>query len=180
MKRSESRGEKKRYTHLNAEFQRIARRDKKAFLNDQCKEIEENNRMGKTRDLFKKIRDIKGPFHAKMGSIKDRNGTELTETEDIKKKWQEYTELYKKDFNDSDNHNGVITHLEPEILESKVLGSIAMNKASGSNGIRVEPFQILKDDAVKVLPSICQQICKTSAVATGLEKVSFHSNPKER
>ena len=136
--------------------------------------------MGKTRDLLKKIKDTKGTFHAKMGSIKDRNGTELTETEDIKKRWQEYTELYKKDFNDSDNHNGVITHLEPEILESKVLGSIAMNKASGSNGIRVELFQILKDDAVKVLHSICQQICKTSAMATGLEKVSFHSNPKER
>ena len=136
--------------------------------------------MGKTRDHFKKIRDIKGPFHAKMGSILDRNGMELTETEDIKKRWQEYIELYKKDFNDSDNHDSVITHLEPEILESEVLGSIAMNKASGSNGIRVELFQILKDDAVKVLHSICQQICKTPVVATGLEKGSFHSNPKER
>ena len=111
-------GEKERYTHLNAEFQRIARRDKKAFLSDQCKEIEENNRMGKTRDLFKKIRDTKGTFHAKMGSIKDRNGMDLTEAEDIKKRWQEYTEeLYKKDLHDPDNHDGVITHLEPDILE---------------------------------------------------------------
>ena len=108
--------EKERYTHLNAEFQRIARRDKKAFLSDQCKEIEENNRMGKTRDLFKKIRDTKGTFHAKMGSIKDRNG--LDQAEDIKKRWQEYTEeLYKKDLHDSDNHDGMITHLEPDILE---------------------------------------------------------------
>ena len=106
-------GEKERYTHLNAEFQRIARKDKKAFLSDQCKEIEENNRMGKTRDFFKKIRDIKGTFHAKMGSIKDRNGMDLTEAEDIKKRWQEYTEeLYKKDLHDPDNHDGVITHLE--------------------------------------------------------------------
>ena len=113
--------EKERYTHLNAEFQRIARRDKKAFLSDQYKEIEENNRMGKTRDLFKKIRDTKGTFHAKMGSIKDRNGMDLTEAEDIKKRWQEHTdELYKKDLHDPDNHNGVITHLEPDILESKV------------------------------------------------------------
>ena len=105
--------EKERYTHLNAEFQRIARRDKKAFLSDQCKEIEENNRMGKTRGLFKKIRDTKGTFHAKMGSIKDRSSMDLAEAEDIKKRWQEYTEeLYKKDLDDSDNHNGVITHLE--------------------------------------------------------------------
>ena len=102
-----SKGEKERYTHLNAEFQRIARRDKKAFLSDQCKEIEENHRMGKTRDLFKKIRDIKGTFHAKMGTIKDRNGMDLTEAEDIKKRWQEYTEeLYKKDLHDPDNHEG--------------------------------------------------------------------------
>ena len=116
-------GEKERYTHLNAKFQRIARRDKKAFLSDQCKEIEEDNRMGNTRALFKKIRDTKGIFHAKMGSIKDRNGRALTETEDIKKRWQEYTEeLYKKDLHDPDNHNGVITHLEPDILESEVSG----------------------------------------------------------
>ena len=115
---AKSNGEKERYTHLNAEFQSIARRDKKAFLSDQCKEIEENNRMGKTRDLFKKIRDTKGIFHAKMGSIKDRNGMDLIEAEDIKKRWQEYTELYKKDLHDPDNHDGVITHthLEPDIL----------------------------------------------------------------
>ena len=118
-------GEKKRYTHLNAEFQRIARRDKKAFLSDQCKEIEENNTMGKTRDLFKKIRDTKGMFHAKMGTIKDRNGMDLTEAEDIKKRWQEYTELYKKDLHDPDNHDGVITHLEPDILECKVKWDLA-------------------------------------------------------
>ena len=111
---------KEKYTHLNAEFQRITRRDKKAFLSDQCKEIKENNTMGKTRDLFKKIRDTKGTFHAKMGSIKDRNGMDLTEAEDIKR-WQEYTEeLYKKDLHDQDNQDGVITHLEPDILECKV------------------------------------------------------------
>ena len=114
-------GEKERYTHLNAEFQRIARRDKKAFPSYQCKEIEENNRMGKTRDLFKKIRDTKGTFHAKMGSIKERNCMDLTEADDIKKRWQEYTEeLYKKGLNDPDNHDGVITHIEPDILECKV------------------------------------------------------------
>ena len=111
-----SKGEKERYKHLNAEFQRIARRDKKAFLSDQCKEIEENNRMGKTRDLFKKIRDIKGTFHAKIGSIKDRNGMNLTEAENIKKRWQDTEELYKKDLHDPDNHDGVITDLEPDIL----------------------------------------------------------------
>ena len=112
-------GEKERYTHLNAEFQRTARRDKKAFLSEQCKEIEENNTIGKTRDPFKKIRDTMGAFHAKMGSIKARNGMDLTEAEDIKKRWQEYTEniLYKKYLHDPDNHDGVITHLEPDILE---------------------------------------------------------------
>ena len=160
-----SKEEKERYTHLNAEFQRIPRRDKKAFLSDQCKEIEENNRMGKTRDLFKKIRDTKGTFHEKMGSIKDRNGMGLTEAEDIKKRWQEYTEeLYKKDLKDPDNHYGVITRLEPDILEYEVrwaLGSITMNKASGGDGIPIELFQILKDDAVEMLHSICQQIWKT-------------------
>ena len=114
---AKSKGEKGRYKYLSAEFQRIARRDKKAFLSDQCKEIEENNRMGKTRDLFKKIRDTKGIFHAKMGSIKDRNGMDLTEAESIKKRWQEYTEeLYKKDLHNQDNHDGVITDLEPDIL----------------------------------------------------------------
>ena len=120
--------------------------------------------MGKTRDLFKKIRDTKGTFHAKMGTKKDRNGMDLTEAEDIKKKWQEYTELYKKDLYDPDNYNGVITHLEPDILECEVkwaLGSITMNKASGGDGIPVELFQILKDGAVKVLHSLCQQIQKT-------------------
>ena len=161
MKRREvkSRGEKVRYKHLNAEFQRRARRDKKASLSDQCKEIEENNRMGKTRDLFKKIRDTKGTFKAKIGSIKYRNGMDLTEAEDIKKRWQEYTEeLYKKDHN-PDNHDGVITDLEPDILECEVkwaLESITMNKASGGDRIPVELFQILKDDAVQVLHSICQ------------------------
>ena len=122
-KRSEKqrRKENKRYKHLNTEFQRIARRDKKAFLSNQCKEIEENNGMGKTRDLFKKIRDTKGTFHAKMGSMKDRNGMDPTEAEDIKKRWQEYTEeLYKKDLHIPDNHNGVITDLEPDILECEV------------------------------------------------------------
>ena len=152
---AKSKGEKERYKHLNAEFQRIVRRDKKAFFSDQCKEIEENYRMGKTRDLFKKIRNPKGTFHAKMGSIKDRNGMDLTEAEDIKKKWQEYTEeLYKKDLHDSDNHDDVITNLEPDILECEVkwaLESITTNKASGGDGIPVELFQILKDDAVKVL-----------------------------
>ena len=120
MKRREvnGKGERERHTHLNAEFQRIARRDKKAFLSDQFKEIEENYRMGKTRDLFKKIRETKGTFHAKMGTIKDRNCLDLTEAEDIKKRWQEYTEeLYKKDLHDPDNHDGVIPHLEPDILE---------------------------------------------------------------
>ena len=157
---AKSKGEKERYKHLNAEFQRIARRDKKAFLSDQCKEIEENNRMGKTRDLFKKIRDTKGTFHAKMGSIKDRNGMDLTEAEDIKKRWQEYTEdLYKKDLHDQDNHDGVIIHLEPDIMECEVkwaLGSITINKANGGDGIPFELFHILKDDAVKVLHSIFQ------------------------
>ena len=153
-------GENERYTHLNAEVPRIARRDKKAFLSDQCKEIEENNRMGKTRDVFKKIRDIKGTFHAKM----DRNSVDLTEVEDIKKRWQEYTEeLYKKDIHNPDNHEAIITHLQPDNLEYDVkwaTGSITTNKASGCDGIPGELFQILKDDAVKVLHSICQQIWK--------------------
>ena len=129
---------------MNAEFQKLASSDKKAFLSDQFKEIEENNRMGKTSNLFKKIGDIKEIFHAKMGTTKDRNGMDLTEAEDIKKRWQEYTEeLYKKDLHDPDNHDGAITHLEPDILECKVkwaLGSISTNKASGSDGIPVELF----------------------------------------
>ena len=136
--------------------------------------------MGKTRDLFQKIRDTKGTFHAKMGSIKDSNGLDLTEAEDIKNRWQEYTEeLYKKDLHDPDNHDGVITYLEPDILESEVkwaLESIAKNKASGGGGIPVELFQILNDDAALNMPAHLEN----SAVATGLEKVSFHSNPKER
>ena len=167
-----------RYTHLNADFQRIARRNKKAFLSDQWKEIEENNRMGKTRDLFQKIRDTKGTFHAKMGSVKDRNCMDLTETEDIKKRLQEYTEeLYKKDLHNPDNKDSVITHLEPDIQECEVkwaLGSITTNKASGGDGTPVELFQILKDDAVKVLHSIYQQIWKMQ------QWPPFHSNSKER
>ena len=164
VKRREVKGkrEKERYSHLNAEFQRIARRDKNAFLSDQCKEMEDNSRMGKTRDLFKKIRDTKGTFHAKVGTIKDRNGMDLTEAEDIEKRWQEYTEeLYKKDLHDPDNHDGVISNLLSEILKCKVkwvLGSITMNKASRGDESLVELFQILKDDAVKVFHSICQQI----------------------
>ena len=185
MKRREvkSKGEKERYAHLNAEFQRIARRDKKAFLRDQCKEIQENNRMGKTRDLFKKIRDTKGIFHANMGSIKKRNGRDLTEAEDIKKRWQEYTEeLSKKDLHDPDNHIGVITHLEPDILQCEVkwaLGNVTMNKASGSDGIPVELFQILKDDAMKVLHSICQQIWKTQQWPQDWKKSGFIPIPKK-
>ena len=138
---AKSKGEVERYSHLNAEFQRIGRRDKKAYLSDQCKEIEENNRLGKTRELLKIIRDTKRTFHAKMGSIKDRNGMDLTEAEDIKKRWQEYTEeLYKKYIHDPDNHDGVITHLEPDILECEVrwaLGSITANKARRGDGISV-------------------------------------------
>ena len=156
-------GEKEKYTHLNAEFQRIARRDKKAFLSDQCKEIEENNRMGKSRDLFKKIRDIKGTYPAKMGTIKDRNGMYLTEVDDTKKRCLRriHGRTIQKDLYNPDNHNGVITNVEPDNLECEVkwaLGSITMNKASGGVGIPVELFQILNDDAVKVLHSICQQI----------------------
>ena len=132
---AKGKGEKERYSHLNAEFQKITRRDKKAVLSDQCKEI--NSRMGKTRDFFKNNRDTKGTFYVKMGTIKDRNGMDLTEAEDIKKRWQEYTEeLYKQDLHDPDNHNGVITHLEPDILECEVnwaLGSITTNKASGDD-----------------------------------------------
>ena len=145
---------------MNAGFQKIAKRDKKAFSSDQCKEIEESNRMGETRDHFKKIRDTKETFHAKMVSIKDQNGMDLTETEDVKKPWQEYTEeQYKKDLHDPDNHNCVITHLEPDILECEVewtLESITMNEANGGDRFPIEVFQILKGDAVKVLHSTCQ------------------------
>ena len=159
---AEGKGEKERYTHSNAEFQTTARRDKKTFFVIRKKSLpwqrnRGKNRMGKTRDHFKKIRDAKKIFHAKRNTIKDRSGLDLTEAEDIEKRWQEYTEeLYKKDLHDPDNHNGVITHLEPGILEGEVkwaLGSIAANKASGGDGIPVELFQILKDDAVKVLYS---------------------------
>ena len=165
-KEAKGKGEKERYTYLNADFQKIAMRDNKAFLSDQCKEIRENNRMRKTRNLFKKIRDTKGTFHAKMGSIKDRNGMDLTEEEDIKKRWQEYTEeVYKKDLHDPGNHDGVITDLEPDILECEVkwaLESITiLHKVSRGDGIPAELFQILKDAAAKVLHSICQQIWKT-------------------
>ena len=150
---------------MNAEFLRIAKRGKKAFLSEQCKETEETNRMGKTRDLFKKIRDTKGTFHAEMDLIKGRHGRDQTKAEDIKKKWQEYTEeLYKKDLHDPDNHDGVITHLEPDIPECEVkwaLESITTNKASGGDEIPVELFQILKDDTAIMLQSICQQIWKT-------------------
>ena len=187
---AKSKGEKERYTHLNAEFQRIARRDKKAFHSDQDKEIQENNRMGKTRDLFKKSRNPKETFHAKMGTIKDRNSMDLREAEDIKKRWQElykkdllYTEeLYKKDLRDPDNLNDVIIDLEPNILECEVkwaLESITMNKARGGNGISVELFQILKDDAVKVLHSICQQTWKLSSDhRTGKGQFSFQTQRK--
>ena len=156
---AKGKGEIERYTHLNAEFQRIARRDKKAFLSDQCNEIEENNRMGKTRDVFKKMRHSKGTLLEKIGTMRDRNGMDLMETEDIKKRWQEYIEeLYKKNLNDPDNHDCVITHLEPDILESKVkcsLGSITVNKASGGDRIPVELLiiKVLKDAAAKSFQS---------------------------
>ena len=176
-------GEKERYTYLNAEFQRIARRDKKAFLSNQCKEIEERNKMGKTRDLFKKIRNTKGTFHAKMSTIKDRNGMDLTEAEDVKKRWQEYTEeLYKKDLHDPDNHDDVITHLGPDILECEVkwaLRSITTNKASGGDGILVELFQTLKTDAVKELNSICQQIWRTQQWPQDWKRSVFIPIPKK-
>ena len=157
-------GKKERYTHLNAEFQRIARIDKKAFLSDQCKEMEENNRTGKTTDLFKKIRATKGTIQAKMGTITDRNGMDLTEAEDINRGGKNTQKSYtKKDLQNPDNHDGVITHIEPDILESEVkwaLGSITTNKASGGDRIPVELFHILKDDAVKLLHPIGEQIWK--------------------
>ena len=167
---------------MNAEFQRLAKRDKTAFLSDQYKEIEENNRMGKTRDLFKKIRHTKETFHAKLNKIKDRNGMDLTAAEDIKKRWQKHTELYKKDLHDPYNHDGVITHLEPDILESKVkwaLGSMTINKASVGDGIPVELYQILKDDAVKVLHSICQRIWKTQQWPQDWKRSVFIPIPKK-
>ena len=166
---------------MNSEFQKIARRDKKDFLSDQCKEIEENNRMEKTRDLLKKTRYTKRIFHAKFGTI-TKETVDLTEVEDIKKRWQEYTEeLYQKDLHDQDNYYGVITHLEPDILECEVnwaLGSTTMNKASGGDGIPVELFQILKDDAVKVLHSICQQIWETQQWPQDWKRSVFIPVPK--
>ena len=184
-KRREDRGkgEKERYTHMNAEFRRIVRRDKKAFLSDQCRETEENNKVQKTRDLFKKISDTKGTFHAKMGTIQDRNGKDLTEAEDIKKRWQGYTEeLYKKDLHEPDNHSGVITHPEPDILECEVnwaLESITTNKASEGDEIPVGLFQILEDDAVKVLDSICRQIWKTQQWPQDWKRSVFIPIPKK-
>ena len=181
--RQKCKGEKERYTDLNAGFQRIERIDKKAFLSDQYKEIEENNRMGKTRDLFKKIRDSKGIFHAKVGTMKDRNSMDLTEAEDIKKRWQEYKELYKKHLNDLDNHDDVISHLETETLECKVkwaLRSITMNKASGGDGISAELFRMFKEDSVKVLHSICQQIWKTQQWLQDWKRSLFTPIPKKR
>ena len=167
---------------MNEEFQRTAGREKITLLSDLSKEIEDNNRMRKTRDLFKKIRDTKGTFHTKMGSIKDRNGMDLREAEDIKR-WQEYKEeLYKKDLQDPNNHNGVITDLEPDILECEVkwaLGSITTNKASGGDGIPVELFQILKDNALKVLHSICQQIWKTQQWPQDWKRSVFIPIPKK-
>ena len=162
---AKGKGERERYTQLNAEFQRRAKRYRKAFLNKQCKEIEENNRIGKTKDRSRKIGHVKETFHATMGMKKNRKFKDPAEAEEIKKKWQEYTEeLYKKDLHDPDSHDGVITHLEPDILECEVkwaLESTTTNKASGGDGIPVELFHVLKDNAVKVLHSICQQIWRT-------------------
>ena len=175
-------GERERYITLNAELQRTEEKDKKGFLSEQCKEIEENNTMGKTRDLFKKIGDTKGTFHAKMSTIKDKNSKDLTGAEEFKKMVQEYIEeLYRKGLNDLDNHHGMVTHLEPFILECEVkwlLGSITINKASGGDGIPAELLQTLKDDTVKALHSICQHSRKlSSGHRTG--KGVFISIPKK-
>jgi len=150
-------GDRERYTHLNAEFQRIARRDKKDFLSEQCKETEENNRMGNTRDVFKKDRDTKELFHTKRDTIKDRNSMDLKEAEETKQRWQEYTELHKKGLNDPDNHDGIVILLEPDTMQCEVkwaLGRTTTNKASGGDGNLAELFQILKDDVFKVLHSL--------------------------
>ena len=171
-----------RSPYVSVEFYLSARREKRAFLSNQCKEIKENNIIGNTRDLFKKIRDTKGIFHAKMGSKKDGNGMDLTEAEDIKKRWQEYTELYNKGLNNPENHDGVITHLEPDILDCEVkwpLGSITTNKASGGDGIPAELFQILKDDAVEVLYSIWQQIWKIQQWPQDWKRSVFIPIPKK-
>ena len=179
---AKGKGEKERYTHLNTEFQRIARTDKKGFLSYQCKEIEENNIMGKTGYFFKKIRDSKGTCHAKIVTTRDRNDMVLADAADIKKWWQYTEELCKKDLNDPDKHDDVINHLEPYILESNVkwtLGSITMNKASGGDGIPAELFLILKSDAVKVLHSICQQIWKTQQWPQDWKRSLFIPTPKK-
>ena len=168
---------------MNAEFQRIPRRDKKAFLSDQCKEIEESNRMGKTRDIFKKLRDTKGIFHVNIGTIKDKNDMDLTEIKDTKKRLQVYTEkLHKKVFHDPDNHDGVITHLELDILEYEVtwaLGITTTNKASGGDGIPAELSQIVKYDALKVMHSIYQQIWITQQWPKDWKKSVFNPIPKK-
>ena len=170
---------------MNEEFQRTARQGKKAFLSNQCKEIEENNRIGKTRDLFKKIRDTKGTFHAKMALIQDRNGMDLTEAEILRRGGKNTQKNYtKKILHYPDNHDGVITHthLEPDILECEVkwaLGNTSTNKVSGGDGIPVELFQILKDDAVKVLHSICQQIWKTQQWPWDWKRSVFMPIPKK-
>ena len=178
---TKGKGERERFTQLNADFQRIAWRVKKAFLSEQCKEIEENNRMGKTKVLFKNTGYIKGTFHLSMGMIKDRNSKDLTEAEGSKKRWQEYTEeLYKNSLNDLDNHNGVITHLQPDILECEVkwaLGSITTNKAGG--GIPTELLKMLKDDAVNVLPSVCQRIWKAQQWPKNWKRSVFIRIPKK-
>ena len=171
-----SKGEREQYTQLNAEFQRIARRDKKAFFKEHCREVEGNNRMGKTRDT-------KGTFHARMSMIEDRNNKDLTEAEEIKKRWWEYTEeLHRKGLNDQYNHDGVVTHLEPDILECEVkwaLGSITTYKTSRGDGIPAELFQTLKNGAVKAWHPMWAGNLENPAVTTGLEKISFHSNLKE-
>ena len=173
--------EKETYTYLNAEFQRIARRDRKAFLSDQCKEIEEHNRMAKTRNLFKKIRDTKGTFHAKMGTIKDRNDMDLTEAEDIKKRWKQYTEeLYKKDFHDPDNHDGVITHLEPDILEREVKWALEAPRQTKLEEVMEFQLSYFKSWCYESAALNMLAKLENSAVATGLEKVSFHSNSNSK
>ena len=178
-------GERERYTELNIEFQRIAGREKKIFLNEQYKGIEKNNRMGKTRDLFKKTGDIKGTFHARIGITKNRNGKDLREAEEIKSKWQEseYTEeLYKNGLNDPDNHDGMVSQLKMDILKCKVkwtLGSITTNKASGCDGIPAELFQILKDDTTEMLYSVCQQIWKTRQWLQDWKTSIFIAVPKK-
>ena len=178
-----SKGERETYIQLNTEFQRITRRDKKAFFNEQCIKLEENNRTGKTRDLVRKIGNIQETFLPKMGTIKHRNGRDLVDTEEIKKRWEErMEELYKTYFNELDYYDGMDSHPEPDILECEVkwaLASITTNKASGGDRIPGELFDILKDDAMKVRALNMPENLENSARATRLEKVSFHSNPKE-